>query len=205
MPGLTRKIMEYAEARPEGAPVFPRELSHLGARTAIARALARLVLAERLMRIYQGVYVRILPTPFGFMTSPDTWKTVQALANLWGEIVVPHSAALANGYGFTTQVQMDECYWTSGPTRELRFGKRPVFLFHAPRWRLVAPNTLAGDAVRILDGLGSAGFKENVDRVVSWLSPEDCAKLGELCAVLPGRMAGPIGARLARERRASAA
>ena len=205
MASLPKEIMEYARSRPEGAPICPGALLNLGSRAAVDQALSRLARAGKLMRIYQGVYVRILPTPFGFMTSPDTWKTVQALASLWGEIVVPHSAALANGYGFTTQVQMDECYWASGPTRELRFGKRTVFLLHAPRWRLVAPNTLAGDAVRILDGLGSAGFKENVDRVVSWLSSEDCAKLGELCAVLPARMAGLIGERLARERPASAA
>lgn len=205
MTGLLKEIMEYAEARPEGAPTFPRELLHLGNRAAIARALARLVLAERLMRVCRGIYVRTFPTSFGFMRSPDTWKTVKALADRRGEIVVPHSASLANGYRFTAQVQLDECYWTSGPDRELRFGKRPVFLLRAPRWRLVAPGTLAGDAVRILDGLGSVGLEEKIDRVVSWLSPEDRAELGELCAVLPARMAGPIGERLARERSAPAA
>ena len=205
LPSLPKRITEYAEARPEGAPIFPRELLHLGNRAAIARALSRLLLAESLMRICRGVYVRTLPTSFGFMRSPDTWKTVKALADRRGEIVVLHSASLANGYRFTSQVQLDECYWTSGPDRELRFGKRPVFLLRAPRWRLVAPGTLAGDAVRILDGLGSVGFEEKVDRVVSWLPPADRAALGGLCAVLPARMAGPIGARLARERPAPAA
>lgn len=205
MAGLLKEIMEYAEARPEGAPIFPRELLHLDDRAAIARALSRLVLAEKLMRVCRGIYVRTFPTSFGFRRSPDTWKTVKALADRRGEIVVPHSASLANGYRFTSQVQLDECYWTSGPDRELRFGKRPVFLLRAPRWRLVAPGTLAGDAVRILDGLGSVGLEEKIDRVVSWLSPEDRAELDELCAVLPARMAGPIGDRLARGRPAPAA
>ena len=44
------------------------------------------------------------------MRSPDTWKTVKALADRRGEIVVLHSASLANGYRFTPQVQLDECY-----------------------------------------------------------------------------------------------
>lgn len=57
MRGLPKRIMEYAEGRPEATPLCSGALLHLGKRAAVDQALSRLARSGRLMRICHGVYM----------------------------------------------------------------------------------------------------------------------------------------------------
>ena len=48
--GLSRRIMEHAEARPEATPLCPPAPLHLGNRAAVDQALSRLLRSGHLMR-----------------------------------------------------------------------------------------------------------------------------------------------------------
>ena len=191
MPSLPRQIEDYAATLPEGAPLCPSALLHLGTRAAVDQALSRLARSGRLMRIYQGVYVRPIETRFG-KCSPGMDKVIPALSELWGEVIVPCGGGAANVLGLTTQVPIRLVYLTSGPSRTLWIDRQPVVLRHAPRWQLVAPNRIAGKIVRALAWLGPLEVNEALDRLAPRISAEDLAELAGVRAVLPAWLAKPI-------------
>ena len=191
MPSLPRQIEDYAATLPEGAPLCPSALLHLGTRAAVDQALSRLARSGRLVRIYQGVYVRPIETRFG-KCPPGMDKVIPALSELWGEVIVPCGGGAANVLGLTTQVPMRLVYLTSGPSRKLWHARQPVVLRHAPRWQLVAPNRTAGNIVRALDWLGPLEVNEALDRLVPRISAEDLEELASVRAVLPAWLAEPI-------------
>lgn len=197
MPSLPQRIMEHAEALPEASPLCPGTLLHLGSRTAVDQALARLARTGRLLRICRGVYMRPIQTRFG-SCAPFVEKAAPALAALWGETIVPCGASAANVLGLTTQNPMIAVYLTSGRDRELRFGRQIVRLRHAPRWQLLAPYRPAGTAVRALAWLGPREVEEALAAVVFQLSSDDLAELAAARAIMPTWMAEPISGLLAR-------
>lgn len=191
MPSLPRQIEDYAATLPEGTPLCPSALLHLGNRAAVDQALSRLSRRGRLMRICQGVYVRPIETRFG-KCSPAVEKVIASLSELWGEVIVPCGGGAANVLGLTTQVPVRLVYLTSGPDRRLWFGARQVVLRHAPRWQLVAPNRLAGKIVRALAWLGPLEVNDGLERLMPRISAEDLAELASVRAVLPAWLAEPI-------------
>lgn len=197
MPGLPRQIEDYAATLPEGGPLCPNALLHLGTRAAVDQALSRLARHGRLMRIYQGVYMRPIETRFG-KCSPAIEKVIPSLSALWGEVIVPCGGGAANALGLTNQVPVRLVYLTSGPDRRLWFGARQVVLRHAPRWQLVAPNRLAGRIVRALAWLGPAEVHDGLKRLAPRISDEDLAELASVRAVLPAWLAEPISRLVAR-------
>ena len=191
MPSLSKRIMEYAAALPEAAPLCPRALLHLGSRAAVDQALARLTRAGRLLRICRGVYMRPVETRFG-PCAPSIEKAIVTLSTLWGETIVPCGASAANVLGLTTQNPILSVYLTSGPDRRLRFGGLEARLRHAPRWQLVAPYRLAGDAIRALAWFGPREVEDALAAAASRLSDDDMAELAAARAIMPAWLAEPV-------------
>ena len=195
MRGLSKRIMEHAEAFPEGTPLCPAALLHLGNRAAVDQALWRLARSGSLMRICQGVYMRPVETRFG-LRAPRFGKALAALSKMWGETIVPCGGAAANCLGLSTQNPVRVVYLTSGPNRRLRFGSSIVELRHAPRWQLAAPHRKAGDVIRALAWLGPEEVEDNLEAVLPTLSEADRDELAAARAVMPIWMAEPVSARL---------
>ena len=196
MKSLPERIMEHAEAMPEATPICPAALLHLGQRPAVNQALSRLARSGRLMRICHGVYMRPIETRFG-PCAPSVEKSLQSLAALWGETIVPNGGSAANWLGLTTQNPVRSVYLTSGRSRRLYFGKHPVQLRHVPRWQLAAPHRMAGVVIRALAWLGPEEVEEGLEAVLPQLSDEDLDELAAARAVMPRWLAEPLSTRLA--------
>ena len=196
MNNLPRRIMEYAEAKPEATPIRADDLLHLGDRAAVVRALSRLARSERLLRICRGVYMRPIQTRFG-LRAPRLEKALTSLSALWGEIIVPNGGGAANWLGLTTQNTVRSVYLTSGSGRLLHFGAHTVELRHAPAWQLTAPHRTAGVVIRALAWLGPNEVEKSLDAVIPQLTGEDLSDLAAARAVMPAWMAEPLGRRLA--------
>ncbi len=187
--------MEYAESAPEATPLCPAGLLHLGNRAAVDQALSRLARSGKLIRIFQGVYMRPVQTRFG-QCGPEIGKALQALSALWGETFVPCGGSAANCLGLTTQNPVRMVYLTSGRSRRLQFSGIEVELRHAPRWQLVAPKRKAGDLIRALSWLGPKEVDDALDAVLPTLSPDDLEELSAARAIMPIWMAEPVSARI---------
>lgn len=191
MLSLTDRIAQHSAKLPEGAPLCPNGLLHLGSRAAVDQALARLARRGRLIRVCQGVYVRPVQTRFG-ARPPAIEKVIGWLSALWGEVIVPSGAAAANVLGLTEQVPVRPVYLTSGPTRQLRLGDQRVELRHAPRWQLVAPHRPAGDIVRALAWLGPGEVEARLREVAPRITDVDLSELVDARATLPAWIAEPV-------------
>ena len=144
MPSIPSQIMSHAAESPEGTLLCPSALLHLGSRAAVDQALSRLARKGDLIRVCQGVYVRLVQTRFG-LRPPAVDRVLAELSALWGETIVPCGGMAANAFGLTTQVPVRSIYLTSSPNRMLKLGGLAVELRHAPRWQLVvSPDDFAG-------------------------------------------------------------
>ena len=196
MISVPEQIMACAAGLPEGAPLHPKALLHLGSRTTIDQALSRLVKKGRLLRVCHGIYVCPVETSFGFRP-PAIREVVASLSALWGETIVPCGGTAANALGLTNQVPVKSVYLTSGPDRELMLGELTVNLRHAPRWQLAAPHRPAGEAVRALSWLGPDEVEASLDVIGRKLSSDDIQELAGLRAIMPTWIAEPASALVA--------
>ncbi|MCY4379434.1 MAG: DUF6088 family protein [Candidatus Dadabacteria bacterium] len=197
MSSLSDRIMEYAETFPEGAPLGARLFLHLGNRSAIDHALLRLTRQNRLIRIFQGMYVRTIDTRFG-KRGPGIQKVIDALQDLWGQTIVPFGGSAASLLGLIREVPVRRVYLTSGPDRQLSFQTVKVDLRHAPRWQLVAPYRPAGTLIRALVFLGPREAETALGLVVPELSDEDLAELLSVRSRMPLWIAEPLSAYVKR-------
>ncbi len=172
MPSLSDKITLYTEEFSEGYVFSPRSFLHIGNRNAVDQALYRLVRRGRMIRVFQGGYVKVVNTPSG-RRSPDLEKVLDSLQKIWMRPIVPSGAFAANFLGLTDQAPSRLTYLTSGPDRLLSLGELEVDLLHAPRWQLVAPGRLAGTIIRALAFLGPEKTESTLNSVVPRLSEAD--------------------------------
>ena len=196
MPSLPKQILSQAAESPEGAPLCPSALLHMGTRAAIDQALSRLSRSGQLLRVCQGVYMLPIQTRFG-PRPPAVEKVIASLSGLWGETIVPCGGAAANALGLTTQVPVRSVYLTSGPNRKLKLCGQTVELRHALRWQLASPNRPAGEAVRALSWLGPSEVEVSLDVIERRLSAEDLRELAASRAVMPAWIAEPVSALVA--------
>ena len=195
MNSLPERIMEYAEAKPEAAPIRADDLLPLADRVAVVRSLSRLVHSDRLLRICRGVYMHPIQTRFG-LRAPRLEKALASLSALWGETIVPNGGGAANWLGLTTQNTVRSVYLTSGPDRLLHFGAHRVELRHAPAWQLTAPHRTAGVVIRAPAWLDPDEVEESLDAVIPQLTGEDLSDLSAARDVVPAWMAEPLDRRL---------
>jgi len=72
------------------------------------------------------------------------------------------------------------------------FGEQEVILRHAPRWQLVAPHRVAGDAIRALAWMGSEEVGENLEAISKKLSDDELDELAAWRALMPAWIAEPV-------------
>ena len=196
---LASKIMEWAESRPEAAPIRPNALLHFGAPASIRQALTRLVRRGLLMRLCPGVYLRTTETPYG-RRAPHEPDVIQNLAEEWGETITPNGGAALNVLGLCEQNVIESVYWTSGPNRRLRYGKREIILRHVPGWQLAAADRPAGTLLRALAALGQSlphDIEDVLQRAVPRLSAADREEFAMLQGIMPMWLARPVNKWLA--------
>ena len=185
MKRLSETIMEHVARLPKAAVVRAEDLSHLGSRTAINRALARLAKQEALLRVCRGVYVRVFESEFGSPHTAPVHQLVRNITRSTGETVAPHGAAIANGLGLTTQVPMRTIYITSGRSRMLKFRALKVELRHAPRWQIAMGTRKAGDALRAVAWIGPEHSAKALRKIKSSFSKQE---LQEMIAARPKQL-----------------
>lgn len=81
-----------------------------------------------------------------------------------GETVQIHGAEAVRFIGLSTQMQVSSTFYTSGKTRELKFGKSTICLQHQPKDRFQHATTKVGIALTALHYIGKDGLSLDVAR-----------------------------------------
>lgn len=163
----------------KGQPFSRAVFAKVGSRSAVDKALSRLVLGGSLERVARGVYMRPKQSEYtGRKMRANPITVMEAVARARGETIQIHGAEAVRRLGLSTQMQVLPTYYTSGSTREIKIGNAVVRLRHASPQRLQQAGTQVGVVLTAMLYLGKEGLTEQaVVKIASSLSTKEFNKL----------------------------
>jgi predicted transcriptional regulator of viral defense system len=153
-------ILRRIRAKHRGSVFTPRQFAHLGSRAAVDQALSRLQRSGRIRRLTQGVYEFPKIHPRIGVLSPSPEGVAKAMAERTGSRITISGAKAANLLGLSTQVPMQNVFWTEGPSRTIRIGNQTVSLKHVAPSKMIGAGTEAGIVIQAVRSLGEKGVHE---------------------------------------------
>lgn len=156
----TNAILKRIRAKHRGFVFTPKEFAHLGTRAAVDQALSRLHRSGQIRRLTRGVYEFPKVHPKIGLLSPSPEAVAKAIAKRSSSRITVSPAKAANLLGLSTQVPMQNIFWTEGPSRTVRIGSQTVSLKHVAPSKMIGAGTEAGIVVQAVRSLGKEGINE---------------------------------------------
>src|SRR5260221_10549786 len=154
----TNAILKRIRAKHRGWVFTPRQFARLGPRAAVDQPLSRLQRTGQIRRLARGVYdFPKVPPKIGVL-SPSPEAVAKAMAERTGSRISVSGAKAANLLGLSTQVPMQNLFWTEGPSRTIRIGNQTVSLKHVAPSKMIGAGTEAGIVVQAVRSLGKEGI-----------------------------------------------
>lgn len=184
------QVKKYIRGLPLSKPFSKAELLRFGTPENIRKILSRLVQVGEIKRVTHGIFVKPGKSAYLHATLPSPQEVVQAIAKKTGEIITIHGAEAARQLHLTTQVPLQAVFYTSGSSRIIHIGKRPIKLQHISSRKLVSPGTMKGTVILALWYLGHGKVSEKtIQTVKGQLSEEEFNNLLEEIPKMPAWMA----------------
>jgi hypothetical protein len=155
---ITNAILKRIRAMHRGAVFTPRQFANLGTRAAIDQALSRLQRSGQIRRLTRGVYEFPKIHPRIGVLSPSLEAVAKAVAHRTGSRISVSGAKAANMLGLSTQVPVQNVFWTEGPSRTIRIGNQTVTLKHVAPSKMIGAGTEAGMVIQAIRSIGQRGI-----------------------------------------------
>jgi hypothetical protein len=156
----TNAILKRIRAKHRGFVFTPKEFAHFGTRAAVDQALSRLHRSGQIRRLTRGVYEFPKVHPKIGLLSPSPEAIAKAIAKRNASRITVSPARAANLLGLSTQVPMQNIFWTEGPSHTIRIGSQTVSLKHVAPSKMIGAGTEAGIVVQAVRSLGKGGIRE---------------------------------------------
>ena len=153
-------ILKRIWAKHRGFVFTPREFARLGTRAAVDQALSRLHRRGQVRRLTRGVYEFPRIHPKIGLLSPSPEAVAKAIAKGSGNRVTVSPAKAANLLGLSTQVPMQNIFWTEGASRTIRINNQTVYLKHVAPSKMIGAGTGAGIVIQAIRSLGKERIHE---------------------------------------------
>jgi len=153
-------ILKRIRAKHRGSVFTHRQFTQLGTRAAVDQALSRLQRSGKIRRLTRGVYEFPKIHPRIGVLSPSPEAVAKAMAERTGSRITISGAKAANLLGLSTQVPMQNVFWTEGPSRTIRIGNQTVALKHVAPSKMIGAGTEAGVVIQAVRSLGKEGVHE---------------------------------------------
>lgn len=137
----------------------PRDLHDLGSGAAVRQALTRAAGAGHLRKVAWGLYELPRRDPDLGDLAASVESVIAAMQKRDGIRLLPSGAHAANLIGLSTQVPVRVVYFTDGPARRIRLGKREIVLKHTTPRQMATAGKLSGTVIQALRWVGA----EHVD------------------------------------------
>jgi hypothetical protein len=171
-------ILKRIKYMPKGRPFSSERFAEVGSRAAVDKAVSRMVAAGALERVTRGVYMRPKISPFAGVVRPSANSVVEVVAKHNRETIQIHGAEAVRQLNLSTQMQTRPVFYTSGSSRELRFGKTIVQFQHVSQEKLQCAGTKAGMALVAMFYLGREGLSSEIlERIKSKLTSVEFKRL----------------------------
>lgn len=187
---IENKILSIINRKKNGTILFASDFASTGERKTINKALERIALSGKIIRIARGIYCKPkVDTEFGFgILYPSVDEVAQAIAQRDKCRIVPTGDAALNKLGLSTQVPMNAVYYTDGTPRRIKVynGKGILFKHVVPK-RLNFKSELAMLITFALQTIGQGNVSdEQLDRIKLLLSKESKELVYEDLELIPG-------------------
>lgn len=149
--GVNAKIKEHLETVAPGKPFTSRSLIFAGTRSAVDKALSRMVADGAIIRLSRGIYAKPKPGKYVASVKPSPEDIARAVAETNDYSVHLHGAKASQLLGLTTQEPTQPVFITDGPTRNIKYGKLNIKLKHVSPGKI--PTSLEGKAALALSAL----------------------------------------------------
>lgn len=154
------QIHNRIKRKGRGTVFTPKDFLDLGNRAAVDQTLSRMVKDGSIRRLSRGVYDFPKKHPRLGTLSPSSDAVAKAVV---GRCAVQHSGArAANHLGLSTQVPAQAVYYTDGPQRDIRIGRRTIQVRRRSPKNLVGAGTQAGALYQALRHLGRTQVSNDV-------------------------------------------
>lgn len=189
---VANNIRNWVQRMPRGEPFTNNRFLKLGSRSAVDKAISRLVDEGVIERVVRGVFVRPRKSRFVGNVMPEVSRVIEVIAKSHGETIQVHGAEAARRFKISTQMPTRPVYYTSGSSREIRIGKLIVKLMHTSSHRkLQHAGKKPGLALTALWYLGKEQVNaETIRRIREGLSAEEFKTLRSTS--MPGWMSQAI-------------
>ncbi|BCO31171.1 hypothetical protein TspCOW1_12740 [Thiohalobacter sp. COW1] len=149
-----KAVRKYIDALPAGELFTLADISKYGTQGAVGKELSRLAAAGAIERVARGIYMRPKHSRYIGKVAPSAIDVAKAIARRSGAIVQVHGAEAARQMGLTSQMQMKQVFWTSGPSTRFRLGALEIRMQHVSPHKLAMADRPAGLALTALWYLG---------------------------------------------------
>ena len=153
-------ILKRIRAMHRGAVFTPRQFANLGTRAAIDQTLSRLQRSGQIRRLTPGVYEFPKIHPQIGVLSPSPEAVAKAVAQRTGSRISVSGPKAANLLGLSTQVPMQNVFWTEGPSRTIRIGNQTITLKHVAPSKMIGAGTEAGMVIQAIRSFGTRGIHQ---------------------------------------------
>ena len=186
---IENKIFSTIRRKRNGVILFASDFSSVGERKTINKALERIALSGKIIRIARGIYCKPkVDAEFGFgILYPSVDEVAQAIAQRDKCRIVPTGDAALNKLGLSTQVPMNAVYYTDGTPRRIKVynGKGILFKHVVPK-RLNFKSELVMLITFALQTIGQGHVSdEQLDRIKQLLSKESKERVYEDLELIP--------------------
>ena len=176
---IAKAVRAHIRKLPKGKPFTTSCFTAYGPRSAVDRALSRIVKGGEIERLCRGVFIRPKQNRFVGTVYPGVAEVVSAIAAANGETIQVHGAEAARRFGLSTQMPVMPVYHTSASSRSIHIANTTVKLIHTSnRRRLQFAGEASGLALAALWYLGKDNVTPStVTAIRTALSKEEFEKL----------------------------
>ncbi|WP_103654498.1 DUF6088 family protein [Agarilytica rhodophyticola] len=154
---MKEQVLRYLKQIPDGKVFHIQAFHHIGSRSSVQRIISQLVSEGLIVRsVVRGFYFKPKELKIGDNTisySPGADSLAKAWANHYGYILVGTAIEATNRVGFFTQMQVQSCFWSDGPTREFKTGNSITYITHVSSKLLWGGSTKEGLLYRAMTGV----------------------------------------------------
>jgi hypothetical protein len=151
-------IRRFVYSLPEGGTFTTRDCLAYGFRSAVDRALSRLVKNGTIRRLARGIFAR---DPFNRRDFTD-FEIAKLKAEAFGRKLVKHPSTSARELGILSEQQTESIYSIDGRTTKFRVGERIIHLKEISDRKMQLSQSKAGSAMCALWHLGQQAVNGDV-------------------------------------------
>lgn len=183
---VEESVYKRFRARGRGAAATPSDFLDIASRSAVDKALSRLVQAGKLTRVKRGVYLYPKNSKLLGQLYPSPQQVAEAVTKGGGERLLTGGALAANRLGISEQVPAKIIYLTDGPSRTVQIGNLPIELRNATPRRLATAGRVSADVAEALRFIRKEQVTDRViEQLRSRLSQEDKKQLMKDIKLVP--------------------